>query len=281
MSAKYIYHWLHLLFGSTVAGDIFQEKLYRVLKSVPSTTGTTHEVLCHGNAYIYIYIYIYIAHKHDLTVSIQIQLSCVFFCGQYFNLGLSPVFKYKAFPGSHGAKKHYWFVLFWARVLLSDGPGPKHLRLKKALLFIILQMQLIGIFFCYFFVLTQATGTQIVCAKMMSLDTIFCRGNKSSSHSLACFCHKKQKIYHLHFAIVKKILAWLIGRSNLGSITSHCSGNDPPLLPPKRDGHLGLLLLISTNQIDHYLLNCSNYFFWSSFQTADAKVLLGGGGASL
>ena len=151
-----------------------------------------------------IYIYIYIAHKRDLTVSIQIQSSCVVFCGQYFNLGLSPVFKYKAFPGSHGAKKHYWFVLFWARVLLSDGPGPKPLRLKKALLFIILQMQLIGIFFCYCFVLTQATGTQIVCAKMMLLDTIFCRGNKSSSHSLARFCHKKQKIYHLHFAIVKK-----------------------------------------------------------------------------
>ena len=49
MSAKYIYDWLRLLFGSTVAGDMFQEKLDGVLKSVPSTT---HEVLCHGNAEI-------------------------------------------------------------------------------------------------------------------------------------------------------------------------------------------------------------------------------------
>lgn len=52
MSAKYIYDWLRLLFGSTAAGDMFQEKLDRVLKSVPSTTGTAHEVLCHGNAEI-------------------------------------------------------------------------------------------------------------------------------------------------------------------------------------------------------------------------------------
>ena len=52
MSAKYIYDWLRLLFGSTVAGDMFQEKLDGVLKSVPSTTSTAHEVLCHGNAEI-------------------------------------------------------------------------------------------------------------------------------------------------------------------------------------------------------------------------------------
>ena len=31
------------------------------------------------------------------------------------------------------------------------------------------------------------------CAKMTSLDAIFCRGNKSSSRSLACFCHRKHK----------------------------------------------------------------------------------------
>ena len=40
---------------------------------------------------------------------------------------------------------------------------------------------------------THATGTQIVRAKMTSLDAIFCRGNKSSSHSLARFCRRKHK----------------------------------------------------------------------------------------
>ena len=34
---------------------------------------------------------------------------------------------------------------------------------------------------------THATGMQIVCNKMTSLDMIFCRGNKSSSRSLALF----------------------------------------------------------------------------------------------
>ena len=40
---------------------------------------------------------------------------------------------------------------------------------------------------------THATGTQIVRAKMRSLDAIFCRGNKSSSRSLSRFCHRKHK----------------------------------------------------------------------------------------
>ena len=67
-------------------------------------------------------------------------------------------------------------------------------------------LSLIRIFFCYLFVLTyfdslrwhihvttRLTGTQIVCAKMTSLDAIFCGGNKSSSRSLACFCRRKHK----------------------------------------------------------------------------------------
>ena len=37
---------------------------------------------------------------------------------------------------------------------------------------------------------THATGTQIVRAKMTSLDAIFCRGNKSSSRSIARFLKK-------------------------------------------------------------------------------------------
>ena len=40
---------------------------------------------------------------------------------------------------------------------------------------------------------THATGTQIVDAKMMSLDAIFCRGNKSSSLSFVRFCRRKHK----------------------------------------------------------------------------------------
>ena len=44
--------WLRLPFGLTVAGDVFQERLDRVLKSVPSTTGIADDVLCYGNAEI-------------------------------------------------------------------------------------------------------------------------------------------------------------------------------------------------------------------------------------
>ena len=46
------YMWLRLPFGLTVAGDLFQERLERVLKSVPSTTGFADDVLCYGNAEI-------------------------------------------------------------------------------------------------------------------------------------------------------------------------------------------------------------------------------------
>ena len=44
--------WLRLPFGLTVAGDVFQERLERVLKSVPSTTSIADDVLCYGNAEI-------------------------------------------------------------------------------------------------------------------------------------------------------------------------------------------------------------------------------------
>ena len=67
-------------------------------------------------------------------------------------------------------------------------------------------LSLIGIFFRYLFVLTyfdssrrhthattHVTGTQIVRAKMTSLDAIFCRGNNSSSRSLARFYRRKNK----------------------------------------------------------------------------------------
>ena len=40
---------------------------------------------------------------------------------------------------------------------------------------------------------THVTGTQIVRAKVTSLDAIFCRGNKSSSRSLARFSRRKHK----------------------------------------------------------------------------------------
>ena len=54
---------------------------------------------------------------------------------------------------------------------------------------------------------THATETQIVRAKMRSLDAIFCRGNKSSSRSLSRFCHRKN-------ALVKKNWARVVGKSN-------------------------------------------------------------------
>ena len=52
---------------------------------------------------------------------------------------------------------------------------------------------------------THATGTQIVRAKMTSLDAIFCWGNKSSSCSLARFCRRKQKLYRSRFSLVKNL----------------------------------------------------------------------------
>ena len=69
-------------------------------------------------------------------------------------------------------------------------------------------------FFRYLFVLTyfdssrrhkHATGTQIVPAKMMSLDVIFCRGNKSNSRSLTQFCCRKHKNVPLKLRTREKI----------------------------------------------------------------------------
>ena len=51
---------------------------------------------------------------------------------------------------------------------------------------------------------THVTGTQIIHAKMASLNAIFCRGNKSSSRPLTHFCSRKQKIYRLRFVLIKK-----------------------------------------------------------------------------
>ena len=46
------YMWLRLPFELTEAGDVFQERLDRVLKSVHSTTSISDDVLCYGNAEI-------------------------------------------------------------------------------------------------------------------------------------------------------------------------------------------------------------------------------------
>ena len=62
-------------------------------------------------------------------------------------------------------------------------------------------LSLIGILFSLFICLdifwrlvtTHATGTQLNSSRQMtSLDAIFCRGNKSSSHSLARCCEKSE-----------------------------------------------------------------------------------------
>ena len=79
-------------------------------------------------------------------------------------------------------------------------------QLATTLFYLIYLLSLIGIFFRYLFVLTycdssrrhthattHATGTQIVRAKMTSLDVIFYRGNMSRSRSHARFCRRKHK----------------------------------------------------------------------------------------
>ena len=43
------YRWLRLPFGLRVAGDVFQERIDRVLRSVPNSVGIVDDILCHGN----------------------------------------------------------------------------------------------------------------------------------------------------------------------------------------------------------------------------------------
>ena len=43
------YRWLRLPFGLQVAGDVFQERIDRVLRSVPNSPGIVDDILCHGN----------------------------------------------------------------------------------------------------------------------------------------------------------------------------------------------------------------------------------------
>ena len=44
--------WLRLSFGLTVEGDMIQERVGNVLKSVPSDTGITEDILDHSNVEI-------------------------------------------------------------------------------------------------------------------------------------------------------------------------------------------------------------------------------------
>ena len=157
------------------------------------------------------------------------------FSGRFIFLHLSTLQR-SDFPGSHGAKKHYRLVLFWARALRSFyfsmfsrvffqgvwkpcNAGPKRLQTELTNItrqhfcslpvflywrFLYL-LSLVGIFLRYLLVLTyfdssrrhthattHATGTQIVRAKMTSLEMTFCRGNKSSSRS-PLSCRRKHK----------------------------------------------------------------------------------------
>ena len=43
------YRWLRLPFRLKVAGDVFQERIDRVLRSVPNSAGIVDDILCHGN----------------------------------------------------------------------------------------------------------------------------------------------------------------------------------------------------------------------------------------
>lgn len=52
------YRWLRLPFGLKISGDVFQERLDRVLRNVPKVTGIADDVLCHGKTVI----------QHDIAV---------------------------------------------------------------------------------------------------------------------------------------------------------------------------------------------------------------------
>ena len=43
------YRWLRLPFGLRVAGDVFQERIDRVLRSVPNSVGIADDILCYSN----------------------------------------------------------------------------------------------------------------------------------------------------------------------------------------------------------------------------------------
>ena len=147
---------------------------------------------------------------------IQIQS----FSGRFIFLHLSTLAR-SDFPCTHGPKKHYRLVYFWARALQTSfmayanlATSPK--RLETELTNITRRHFCSLPVFCnehsfnysIYFLLseffsdmlwqlghthatTHSTGTQIVRAKMMWLDAIFCRGNKLSSRSLARFCRRR------------------------------------------------------------------------------------------
>ena len=52
------YRWLRLPFGLKVAGDVFQERIDRVLRGVPNIIEVADDILCHGNVEV----------THDATV---------------------------------------------------------------------------------------------------------------------------------------------------------------------------------------------------------------------
>ena len=43
------YRWPRLPFGQRIAGDVFQERIDRVLRNVPNSVGIVDDILCHGN----------------------------------------------------------------------------------------------------------------------------------------------------------------------------------------------------------------------------------------
>ena len=43
------YRWLRIPFGQRIAGDVFQERIDRLLRNVPNSVGIVDDILCHGN----------------------------------------------------------------------------------------------------------------------------------------------------------------------------------------------------------------------------------------
>ena len=152
------------------------------------------------------------------------------------------------FPGSHGAKKHYQITdLFfsWACALQNSyffkcsfkqtlQRARNVWRLSSQISqdgtfvhypFLVLNISLFvfsfpnsfRLFVCFDILwqlaTTHATGTQIVRAKMTLLDAIFCRGNKSSTRSLACFCSFCRRKHKKSTARASRSWPRLVGKS--------------------------------------------------------------------
>ena len=173
--------------------------------------------------------------KYKDLVGVLSSSFCIIYQGRIFLVAMEWEYITNLFCFGHTHYKVFFcYFLAYANLatilmyLNSTDEGPKCLETeltnitRRHFCSLSVLLSLIGIFFRYLFVLTyfdssrghkHATGTQIVPAKMMSLDVIFCRGNKSSPRSLTRFCCRKHKNVPLKLRTHEKIWARLVGKS--------------------------------------------------------------------